>query len=278
MSKLKKKSILVTGSSGFIGSHLINKISHKTLLFKKKDNLLSREKVLKTNRVDVVIHLANKIPQRNSKINEKFFENNVLGTLNILEYCVKKRVNKLIFVSSAAYEKPQQNPVNEKYPVMHNNPYTKSKILAEELCKAYAKKYGLKVIVLRLTNVFGKNQKNGFLISNLYESLKNNKPIKIINKKSKRDFIFIDDVIDVILLMIDYECNFEIFNVGSGKSYSFQEILQIFEKTYDVKLDKSFEENKNNFIPNMEVDICKIKHKTKWYPKFSIEEGFRKIL
>lgn len=272
------KSILVTGSSGFIGSHLINKISHKTILFGKKDNLLSREKVLQIKRVDVVIHLASKIPGRNNGRKEKFFENNVLGTLNILEYCVKKRVEKLIFISSSVYGKPQHNPVNEKHPVMHNNPYTKSKILAEELCKTYAKEYGLKVIILRLTNVFGKFQKSGFLISNLYKALENNKPIKIINKKSKRDFIFVDDVVDAILLMIDYECNFEIFNVGSGKSYSFQKILQLFEKINGVKLDKSFEENEANFIPKIEVDISKIIQKTGWYPKISLEEGFKKIL
>jgi len=273
---LRKKSILVTGSSGFIGSHLIDKIPHKTILFGKKDNLLSREKVLQTKRVDVVIHLASKIPQSNNKEKEGFFENNVLGTLNILEYCVKKRVEKLIFISSSIYGKPQYNPVNEKHPIMYNNPYSKSKILAEELCKIYAKEYGLKIIILRLANVFGKFQKGGFLISNLYEALENNKPIKIINKKSKRDFIFVDDVVDVILLMIDYECDFEIFNVGSGKSYSFQKILQIFEKIYDVKLDKSFEENKANFIPKMELDISKIKQKTKWYPKISLEEGLKK--
>ena len=196
--------------------------------------------------------------------------------MNILEYCVKKRVEKLIFISSSIYGKPQYNPVNEKHPIMHNNPYTKSKILAEELCKIYAKEYGLKIIILRLANVFGKGLKSGFLISNLYEALENNKPIKIINKKSKRDFIFVDDVVDAILLMIDYECDFEIFNVGSGKSYSFQKILQIFEKIYDVKLDKSFEENKANFIPKMELDISKIKQKTKWYPKISLEEGLKK--
>ena len=76
--------------------------------------------------------------------------------------------------------------------------------------------------------------------------------------------------------MIDYECDFEIFNVGSGKSYSFQKILQIFEKIYDVKLDKSFEENKKEFIPKIELDISKIKQKTKWYPKISLEEGLKK--
>lgn len=275
---MRKKSVLITGSSGFIASHLVDKISQKTILLGKRDNLLSREKVLQLKRTDVVIHLASKVPGRNQGKKEKFFENNVLGTLNILEYCVKKKVEKLIFISSSVYGKPQRNPVNEKHPVIHNNPYTKSKILAEELCKAYAKEYGLKVIILRLANVFGKFQKEGFLIANFYKSLQENKPIKIINKKSKRDFIFVDDVIDAILLMIDYECDFEIFNVGSGKSYSFEKILQIFEKNYGVKLEKSFSENKTNFIPKMELDISKIKQKTGWYPKISLEEGFKKIL
>ena len=273
---MQKKIILITGSSGFIGKHLISKIPYRTILFGKKDNLLSRGKVLQMKHADVVIHLASKIPS-NHKKTVKFFENNVLGTLNILEYCVKKEVKKLIFISCYVYGNPIHTSINEKHPVMHHNQYTKSKILAEELCKSYAKKYGLKVIILRPSNIFGKSQKSGFLISNLYRSLKNNKPIKIINKKSKRDFLFVDNLVDAILLMIDYECNYEIFNVGYGKSYSFEKVLQLFEKINEIKLDKSFETDEKTFIPKIDLDISKIKKKTGWYPKISLEEGLKKI-
>lgn len=277
---MEKKSIFITGASGFIGRHLIKKIPYKVITFEKngkKCNLLSKEELLHVKRADVVIHLASQIPY-NDKKTMNFFENNVLGTLNVLEYCVKKKVEKLIFVSSYVYGKPKHNPINEKHPVMHHNSYTKSKILAEELCKFYAKEYELKIIILRPINVFGASQREGFLISNIYQSLKSNKEIKIINKKSKRDFLFVDDLVDAILLMINYKTNFEIFNVGFGKSYSFEKILHLFEKVYGKKLNVKFEVDKKNFIPKIEADISKIKQKTGWYPKISLEEGLKKIL
>ena len=275
---MRKKSILVTGSSGFIGSHLIDKIPHKTILFGKKDNLLSREKVLQTKRVDVVIHLASKIPQSNNKGKEGFFENNVLGTLNILEYCVKKRVEKLIFISSSIYGKPQYNPVNEKHPIMHNNPYTKSKILAEELCKIYAEKYKIEIIILRPFNIFGNLQKDDSLISNIIKSIKNNNNIKIINKNNKRDYLFIDDLIDAIIKLINYKCEFEIFNIGSGKSYSFENVIQLFEKRTKKKIIKQYKISKKNNIPKIQVDISKIKKEINWNPKYTLVEGIEKII
>ena len=163
---MEKKSIFVTGSSGFIGSHLIKKIPHNIIKFEKnnkKGDLLKKEELLKIKRADVVIHLAGQIPYSHKR-KTNYFDNNVLATLNILEYCIKKNVKKLIFVSSYVYGIPKHNPINEKHPVTHHNSYTKSKILAEELCKSYAKKYGLEVIILRPINVYGKSQSKGFLI------------------------------------------------------------------------------------------------------------------
>ena len=240
--------------------------------------MTKREKVLQTKRVDVVIHLASKIPQSNNKEKEGFFENNVLGTLNILEYCVKKRVEKLIFISSSIYGKPQYNPVNEKHPIMYNNPYSKSKILAEELCKIYAQKYKIQIIILRPFNIYGNLQKDNSLISNIIKSIKNNNNITIINKNNKRDYLFIDDLIDAIIKLINYKCEFEIFNIGSGKSYSFENVIQLFEKRTKKKIIKQYKISKKNNIPKIQVDISKIKKEINWNPKYTLVEGIEKII
>jgi nucleoside-diphosphate-sugar epimerase len=276
-----KKTILITGSSGFIGKHLIKKIPKYNIPIEKsgkKIDLRDKEKVLKIKRVNTVIHLAGKTPYSKRLSNNEIFEHNILGTLNILEYCVSKKVEKLIFVSSYIYGNSKNNPINEKHVVQPHNTYAKSKYLAEELCKAYAKKFGIKVIILRPFNLFGNLQKKGFLISNIVEAIKNNSSILITNKNNKRDYLLIDDFIDVILKMIDFDCELEIFNIGSGKSYSFEKIIQLFERKSGKKIKQENRVSKDNNISKIQADISKITKKTGWYPKYNFEDGVEKIL
>ena len=276
-----KKTILITGSSGFIGKHLIKKIPRYNIPIEKngkKIDLRDKEKVLKIKRVNTVIHLAGKTPYSKRLSNNEIFEHNILGTLNILEYCISKKVEKLIFVSSYIYGNSKNNPINEKHIVQPHNTYTKSKYLAEELCKDYAKKFGIKLIILRPFNLFGNLQKKGFLISNIIEAIKNNSSISITNKNNKRDYLLIDDFIDVILKMIDFDCKLEIFNIGSGKSYSFEKIIQLFEKKSGKKIKRENKVSKDNNISKIQADISKITKKTGWHPKYNFEEGVEKIL
>jgi GDP-4-dehydro-6-deoxy-D-mannose reductase len=276
-----EKTILITGASGFIGNHLIKKIpKYSTPIEKngKKIDLREKEKVLKLKKVNTVIHLAGKTPYSKELSNNELFEHNILGTLNILEYCVSKKVEKLIFVSSYIYGNSKNNPINEKHIVHPHNTYTKSKYLAEELCKDYAKKFGIKVIILRPFNLFGNLQKKGFLISNIVEAIKNNSSISITNKNNKRDYLLIDDFIDVILKMIDFDCKLEIFNIGSGKSYSFEKIIQLFERKSGKTIKRKNKVSKDNNISKIQADISKITKKTGWYPKYNFEEGVEKIL
>lgn len=279
---MNKKRILITGSSGFIGNHLIKEIcknsQYQVIPFEnkgKKINLLSKREILKIKRVDIVIHLAAEIPKK--KESSTFFQNNVLGTLNILDYCVTKKIKKLIFISSYVYGLPKYNPIDEKHPIMAHNSYSKSKILAEELCKIYSKIFGLKIIILRPFNIFGKNQINNSLISNIEQYYKNKKSIKIMNVESKRDFLFITDFIKVILIMIDFETEFDIFNVGSGKSYSFEKILKSFEKITGIKIKTGIKKHDSNTIPKIEADISKIYRKTGWKPEVSLIDGIKNI-
>ncbi len=276
-----KKTILITGSSGFIGRHLIKKIpKYYTPIEESGEeiDLRNREKVLKIKRVNTVIHLAGKTPYSKKISDSEILEHNILGTLNILEYCVEKKVEKIIFVSSYLYGNPKYNPIDEKHVVQPHNTYAKSKYLAEELCKIYAKKFGIKIIILRPFNLFGNLQKKGFLISNIIESIKNDSSILITNKNNKRDYLLVDDFIDVILKMIDFDSKFEIFNIGSGKCYSFEKIIQIFEKKSGKKIKKENKVSKKNNISKIQADINKISKKTGWYPKYNFEEGVEKIL
>ena len=276
-----KNSILITGATGFIGKHLVKKIPNYNMAIDqngKNIDLRIRKEVLKIKKADIVIHLAGKIPSEKNYSKNIFFEHNILGTLNILEYCIKKKVKKMIFVSSYVYGNPKKTPTNEKHEIKPHNTYTKSKVLCEELCKIYAQKYKIQIIILRPFNIFGNLQKDDSLISNIIKSIKNNSHITIINKNNKRDYLLIDDLIDAIIKLIDYKCKFEIFNIGSGKSYSFEKIVQLFEKKTKNKIKRKYEISKSNRIPKIQADISKIKKEIKWNPKYTFEEGIEKII
>jgi len=276
-----KDSILITGATGFIGKHLVKKIPNYNIAVDqngKNIDLRIRKEVLKIKRSDIVIHLAGKIPSEKNHSKNIFFEHNFLGTLNILEYCIKKKVKKIIFISSYVYGNPEKNPISEKHQIKPHNTYTKSKVLSEELCKIYAEKYKIEIIILRPFNIFGNLQKDNSLISNIIKSIKNNSHITITNKNNKRDYLFIDDLIDAIIKLIDYKCKFEIFNIGSGKSYSFENVVQLFEKENKKKIKRKYKISKKNSIPKIQADISKIKKEIKWNPKYTLVEGIEKII
>lgn len=276
-----KDSILVTGATGFIGKHLIKKIPNYKIAVDhngKNVDLRIRNKVLKIKRADIVIHLAGKIPSKKNYSQNIFFEHNVLGTLNILEYCVKKKIKKMIFVSSYVYGTPNKNPINENHQIRPHNIYAKSKVLSEELCKIYSQKYKIQIIILRPFNIYGNLQKDDSLISNIIKSIKNNKQITIVNKNNKRDYLYIDDLIDAIIKLIEYKCEFEIFNIGSGKSYSFEKVIELFENKTKKKISRKNEISKINNIPKIQADISKIKKEINWNPKYSLVEGVEKII
>jgi nucleoside-diphosphate-sugar epimerase len=270
--------ILLTGSKGFIGKEVMKRLNKYEIIAdsinSNRVDLQKIDEVMKMNTSDIVIHLGGKTTKGLEW--KEYFDNNVLGTLNILEYCVKKNIKKLIFVSSYVYGNPKYSPIDEKHPISPHNLYTKSKYLAEQLCEFYAKKFNLNVIILRPFNIFGKTLPNGFLISNLFNSTKTNEKITIFNKNSKRDFLHVEDFVDVILKIKDQDIKFGIFNVGSGKSYSFNEIIEKIEKITSKKINLKYIQNDENFIEDIKADISKINNVIKWNSKISFEEGLQK--
>ena len=270
--------VLVTGSRGFIGKQVIKRLKKSEILTdlidSKRIDLKNIEEVMKLNASDVVIHLGGKTTKGLEW--DEYFNNNVLGTLNILEYCITKKIKKMIFVSSYVYGNPKYLPIDEEHPIDPHNAYTKSKYLAEQLCEFYAKNSDLNIIILRPFNIFGKTLPNGFLITNLLKSIQTNEKVTIFNKDSKRDFLHIDDFVDIVLKIKDCDFKFEVFNVGSGKSYSFNEVIKKIEKSSFKKLNLQYEENKESFIGEITADMSKLDSKIKWVPKISFDEGLQK--
>tara|TARA_B110001454_G_scaffold60249_1_gene58885 strand:+ start:997 stop:1824 length:828 start_codon:yes stop_codon:yes gene_type:complete len=272
--------ILVTGHEGVIASNLIKKLTNCEIIIDsingKRIDLQNNEEVMKIEPVDTVIHLGGKTEKGLEW--KEYFENNIIGTLNILKYCIKKNIKKIIFVSSYVYGNPKYSPIDEQHQISPHNLYTKSKFLAEELCKIYSEKYKLNVIILRPFNIFARSMNKDYLISNLIESINTKKTVTITNRTSKRDFLYIDDFIELILKIKDYDFKYEIFNVGSGISYSFDEVIEIIEKNTSKKLNLEYKNDDQSYIQNITADNSKITKILDWKPELTFEEGLQKLL
>ena len=273
--------ILVTGSSGFIGTQIVKRLPPAQVITDSNNStridLQNREQVMKLDSTDLVIHLGGKTPQDELRWIE-YFDNNVSGTLNVLEYCMQKKVKKLIYVSSYVYGNPKYCPVDENHPINPHNAYTESKYLGERLCEFYCNRSDLSLTILRPFNIFGESMREGFLITNLVNSVKTGKKLTITNKDSKRDFLHVDDFVDLILKIKDHDFRFEIFNVGSGTSYSFEEVVKKIEKMAVKKINVDYQQDKETFIDEIRADISKIKNKTNWQPRVKFDDGLQKIL
>lgn len=273
--KIKKLKILVTGSSGFIGKHLIKRLSDYDIT--KDDEKYILKKRMKRD-IDIIIHLGGKTPYSNKLSFLDFLDSNFKTTVEVLEFCVRNKVRKLIFVSSYIYGKPNKKKINEMHQIKPHSAYTMSKFLGEQICEFYSRTYDLNITILRPFNIFGSGQKRGFFISNLVNAAKTGKSIVVINKKSRRDFLYVDDFVDLIEKLINLNLKNQIFNVGYGKSYSFEEIIRKIENMTGKKIKARYIDEPTTLMPDIVADISKIRKKTGWEPKISFDDGLRALL
>jgi len=274
--------IAVTGSSGFIGSKLIKHLKWlgKDIIEINRSNgidITDWQQIKAIDGFEVLIHLAAVTFVPESFDNPlKFYYQNILGTLNILELC-RKNNSKLIYTSSYAYGIPDYLPIDEKHPLKALNPYSQSKIIGEHLCEGYNRDFNLPVIMLRPFNIYGPGQNNRFLISQII-SQANTGEIHLKDPRPKRDYIFIDDVIDIYTKCIEYDENtFEIFNIGSGKSYSVSEIANLILENFDNEVLINFTgEVRKNEVLNTVADITKITELLNWKQTVELSEGIKK--
>ena len=288
--KLGGKKILVTGSSGFVGKGLVEELKRQdaeVLTLTEHDgrriDIRDQQRVMRIineiRNVDIVYHLAaiTSVPFSFENPRETY-DVNVLGTLNILELCRSCNADKIVFASSYVYGQPQYLPIDEEHPLQPTNPYARSKILGEELCRAYNTDFGVKCIILRPFNIYGVGQSKNFLIPLIIAQLRYGK-IELKDPEPKRDFIYISDVIDAYIKAGDFKGNFEIFNIGYGKSYSVKEIVDKIIYLYgkDVKVKYSGERRKNEIMDTI-ADVKKAKEKVGWKPRVEIDNGLSNLL
>jgi nucleoside-diphosphate-sugar epimerase len=277
-------NIAVTGSSGFIGRHLINTLISNNVNVIELDidkgfNLLKEEDIKHVPEFDVIIHLAAKSFVPLSLKNPKeFYYHNFNITLNVLELARKNNA-KVILFSSYLYGEPEYLPIDEKHPLKPHNPYGHSKLICEKLCKGYKNDFNVPIIIFRPFNIYGPGQNINFLIPSIIEQLKTGE-ITLKDPRPKRDFICVDDVVKAVLLAIAFDkSDYEIFNLGYGKSNSVVDIVNIICEL-SAKMPKiSFtNEIRQGEILDTVADISKINSLLKWKPEIDLKSGIKMIL
>lgn len=301
-----KKTFLVTGGAGFIGSHLVDrllKLGHhvicmdnefrgtfrnlnkrKNLIIKKGDVRNYSEWPEPSGKIHGVFHLAAINGTKNFyEIPEQVLEVNVKGTMNAVNYVKKHKIKQLVFASSSeTYGIPKAFPTPEseilKVPDLDNPrwSYGASKIIGEVYCVNYAKKFGFKCSIIRYNNVYGPRDEIGHVIPDLIKKiLHNQKMIVEGTGEETRSFCFIDDAIDATLLIMNKQKNnFEIFNVGIDKETRIKTLIKLLGRVSKIELTPKFKLKKNPGTKRRKPNISKLK-KMKFEPKVDLEEGLK---
>ena len=276
-------NILITGGSGFIGKRLIAKLEALNYscisLDSKNGDICKKNTFSNLPYVKCVFHLAGKSYVPDSwEENNHFFMTNIIGTKNVLNYC-KSVGAKLIMASSYIYGKPEKLPIKENHPINPNNPYALSKSMAEQLIEFEFLYHNINSVILRIFNIYGKGQKDHFLISKIINQIKNKKDIHVFDLKPKRDFIYIDDVVDAFICSMGLGKGCYKINIGSGKSYSVEEIINLIQEILGSKIPIFSEEiTRINEINDVRSDISFAKKVLNWEPKYNIKNGLKKYI
>ncbi len=290
---------LVTGGCGFIGSNMVDFLIDNgnsvividNLSTGKKENLNPDSEFYNFDISDVkninllesliercqfIIHMA-ATPNVQQSIDNPISShiNNFNSTLNILECMRKIGGKKMIFSStSAMYGNPIQFPTDENCKLNPMSPYALQKLISEQYIKLYHDLYNIESIILRYFNVFGERMTNEgaykSVISIFQECESNQLPLTITNDgEQRRDFIYVKDVVMANYLSCLSDIKFDIFNVGSGKNISINEISNYFkgDKKYIGKRIEPFKTLSN---------CSKIKTKLGWKTKISVDDWLSK--
>lgn len=271
----EKRSVLVIGDTGFVGTHLtaalIRQKYHVIGFSKKNKHDICRPDDFKSlPKVDCIFHLAAQINSGN------VFETNFIGTTNVLEYA-RHYNTPVIFMSSYLYGQPDYTPTGENHFLRPANTYAFSKYLAEELCRFYSDQYHVSILSLRCFNIYGPGNSTS-IISSMVRELKQSNQISISDPELKRDFVFVSDVVDACIKAAEKNANgFAEYNIASGNTWSMKQIAQ---KVIEISRKKNApivfqNETKYNPVRTTCGDNSKAARELGWQPDISIDEGLR---
>ena len=316
--------ILVTGGAGYIGSHCVlslikngynviifdnlstghietaealKKLGNVEFIQGDLNNFTEINSVFSDNKIDAVVHFAAFSQVGESVKNpQKYYKNNVSGTINLLSAMTENNVKKIVFSSTAAtYGEPEYIPIDEKHPQNPINPYGQTKLMIEKIMDDYDRAYDLKSVRLRYFNVAGadKDGRAGewhdpetHLIPNILKStFSGGKTFELYgddyNTKDGtcvRDYINIEDLIDAHVLALKYLFNggkTDYFNLGTNDGNTVKEVFYECEKVVGKKIETKIMQRREGDPAKLIADNNKAKKVLGWTPQRSLSESIK---
>jgi UDP-glucuronate 4-epimerase len=310
------KNILVTGGAGFIGSHLVDSLLreggwHVTVVDDlndfyspdiKRANIASAKSNpdFEFNEIDIrnadklrevfdrrqfagIVHLAARAGVRPSLCQPKLYaETNIDGTLNLLELARDYEVKQFVFGSSSSVY-----GINSKVPFAEDDrihqpisPYASTKAAGELLCHTYSHLFDIRTVCLRFFTVYGARQRPDLAIHKFSRLISEGKPIQIFGDgTTRRDYTYIDDVIQGVRSAIDYEGSMhEIFNLGESETTELRRLVELIEENLGMKAMIDRQPMQPGDVPITFADISKARKLLNYDPKTRVESGIPKFV
>ncbi|PIW95774.1 UDP-glucose 4-epimerase [Candidatus Kuenenbacteria bacterium CG_4_8_14_3_um_filter_39_15] len=293
--------ILVTGGAGFIGSHLVDEFimqNHQVIVVDdlstgKKENLNPQAKfyqlkiqdrklslIFKKEKPAIVCHLAAQMNVRRSIVDPIFdAQSNIIGSLNLLENCVKYKIKKFIFISSggAIYGDGVKIPTLETEKEQPLSPYGIAKLALEKYLYYYSNQHRLPYTILRLANIYGPRQNylgEAGVVAVFGHQLISKKSLWVNGGQQTRDFVYVADVVSAVIKALPKQVQ-GIFNIGTGKQTN---IDNLAKKMIQISQTKVFIKHRP-YVTGEQMKSClsfnKIKHDLNWQPQYDLNKGLK---
>jgi UDP-glucuronate 4-epimerase len=310
-----KKSILVTGGAGFIGSHLVDKLlaedawrvsvlddfSELYAPALKRANLAPHREnphfklyeadicrpealneIFAADKFDAIVHLAAWAGVRPSLLNPKLYTQvNINGTLNLLEAAKDAGVKQFVFGSSSSVY-----GINSKIPFVEDDkvskpisPYAATKAAGELLCHTFSHLYDMRTICLRFFTVYGARQRPDLAIHKFSKLIWEGRPVPMFGDgTTRRDYTYVDDIVQGVRAAIDYErTNYEIFNLGESETVELKDLIRLLEENLGKKAIIEQKPMQPGDVPLTFADISKARELLNYNPTTKIEQGIPKF-
>src|SRR3989337_3238071 len=294
--------ILVTGGAGFIGSHIVDaylqeghevsiiddlssgkqeNINPQAKFFKIDVGATEVEDIFKQGRFDVVNHHAAQMDVRKSVADPIFDARvNILGSLKLLQNCVKYKVKKFILASTggAIYGEQEKFPAPESHPTKPLSPYGVSKLAGEHYLFFYKMTYNMSSIILRYANVYGPRQdphgEAGVVAIFAQKLLRGEQPVINGDGMQPREFVYVGEVARANVLALSYNGG-GTFNIGTGKETTVRQLFRQLVDICGVKAEEIYGHPKNGEQKRSVIDFEKAKKTLGWSPHVFLEEGLK---